>query len=535
MRKFTVLLVAVCMICLFPVAQKAHSATSPATVSAAFPLASPQSPYQDSSSYQPYTDEQLDNLLAPVALYPDPLLAQVLLATTFPDQIDDAAHYINDNSPNGIDNQNWDVSVKAVAHYPSVLSMLDTMLDWTTALGQAYVYQSTDVMTSVQRLRGLAYSQGNLVSAPQQQVIVDGGYIQIDPAQPQVIYVPVYDPGVIYERRVYSPGVGFGGFFNFGSGFAIGAWLNYDLDWGSHRVVYDGWGGGDTGWRQRSRPYVQINNVYVNNRYVNVNVNRTVVNRHVDYNNVNRFNSVHHDVNYDNRARTQPNNGNNQPGSRGGFQPRQQNNAPQPGNANNGRQSGDQRSFNPGDRNQPPAAGTQPQPYGGRATDRGVRNQPPPATPEQPARNTQQPPQQQQQPNQRPFAYGSRNQQQGPQGTQQNQNGRIVPNQRQPQRQQPTVAAPPQQNNRSFNPGAPNNNQPFSARPQPPARPAPPTPAPPAAPAPAAQPAQHTPSNNAPANNGSKGQQGQGQGQGQGQRGGGHDGGKNNDKNDNKN
>src|SRR6202035_3727160 len=135
-------------------AQGAHSATSPATVSAAFPLASPQGPYQDSSSYQPYTDEQLDNLLAPVALYPDPLLAQVLLATTFPDQIDDAAHYINDNGPNGIDFQNWDVSVKAVAHYPSVLSMLDTMLDWTTAVGQAYVYQSTDVMTSVQRLRG---------------------------------------------------------------------------------------------------------------------------------------------------------------------------------------------------------------------------------------------------------------------------------------------------------------------------------------------------------------------------------------------
>jgi hypothetical protein len=503
MRKFTVLLVTVCLICLFPVAQGARSATSPATVSAsnAVPLAEPQAPNQDSGSYQPYTDEQLDNLLAPVALYPDPLLAQVLLATTFPDQIDDAAHYINDNGPNGIDYQNWDVSVKAVAHYPSVLSMLDTMLDWTTALGQAYVYQSTDVMTSVQRLRGLAYSQGNLISTPQQQVIVNGGYIQIDPAQPQVIYVPVYDPGVIYERRVYSPGVGFGGFFNFGSGFAIGAWLNYDLDWGSHRVIYDGWGGGDTGWRQRSRPYVQINNVYVNNRYVNVNVNRTVVNRHVDYSNVNRFNSVHHDVNYDNRARTQPNNGNNQPGSpRGGFQPRQQNNAPQPGNANNGRQSGDQRSFYPGDRNQPPATGTQP------------------------------PQQQQQQPNQKPFAYGERNQQQGPQGTQQNQNGRILPNQQQPSRQtQPTVGAPPQQNNRSFNPGAPNNNQPPAARPQPPARPAPPTPAPPAARAPAAQPAQHTPANNAPANNGSRGPQGQGQ------RGGGHDGGRNNDKNNDKN
>ena len=158
-------------------------------------------------------------------------------------------------------------------------------------------------MLAVQRLRNLAYSQGNLIATPQQQVIVERGYIQIVPAQPRVIFVPVYDPEVIYVRRIYRPGIGFGSFFNFGSGFAIGAWLNYDLDWGSRRVVYDGWDA-RSGWmEERSRPYVNITNVYVNNRYEHVNMNRKVVDRHVDYDNVKRYNSVHRDVDYENRAR----------------------------------------------------------------------------------------------------------------------------------------------------------------------------------------------------------------------------------------
>jgi hypothetical protein len=258
--------------------------------------------YQNDSYYEPYTAEQLDNLLAPVALYPDPLLAQVLVAATFPDQIQDAAEFVRRNGPNddAIADQGWDVSVKAVAHYPTVLYMMNDKLDWTTAVGQAYVNQSTDTMSSVQHLRSMANAEGNLVSTPQQQVIVDRGYIQIVPAEPRLIYVPTYDPGVIYSRRVYGPS-GFGSYFSFGSGFAIGAWLNYDLDWGTRRVIYDGWNGG--GWRARSRPYVRINNVYVNNNYRSVPINRAVVNRPVNYANVNRFNSVHRNVTYDNRAR----------------------------------------------------------------------------------------------------------------------------------------------------------------------------------------------------------------------------------------
>ncbi|OLE49411.1 MAG: hypothetical protein AUG46_00450, partial [Acidobacteria bacterium 13_1_20CM_3_58_11] len=282
-----------------------NAARSPAEASAPAPewteAAEPQNQPQ-ASDYEPYAPEQLDNLLAPIALYPDPLLAQVLAAATFPDEIQDAAPWVRLHNPDSIDYQPWDVSVKAVAHYPTVLSMLNDRLDWTTALGQAYVNQSTDIMMSVQRLRNMAHSQGNLVTTPQQQVVVDRGYIQIVPAQPRVIFVPAYDPGVIYVRRVYRPGFGFDGFFTFGTGFVIGSWLNYDMDWGTHRVVYNSWDERG-GWRGRSRPYVHITNVYVNNRYENVNLNRNVVHRHVDYDNVQRYNSVHHDVTYKNRER----------------------------------------------------------------------------------------------------------------------------------------------------------------------------------------------------------------------------------------
>src|SRR5271154_7277531 len=117
----------------------------------------------DSSSY---SAADLDNLLAPIALYPDPLLAQVLVAATFDDQIQDASQLLSAGAV-AVDDQPWDDSVKAVAHYPKVLFTLAAQPDWTTALGQAYVAQSTDVMNSIQRLRAMASAQGNLVSTQQ--------------------------------------------------------------------------------------------------------------------------------------------------------------------------------------------------------------------------------------------------------------------------------------------------------------------------------------------------------------------------------
>jgi hypothetical protein len=252
--------------------------------------------------YQPYSPDQLDNLLSPIALYPDPLLAQLLVAATFPDQVEEAARWVRGNGQAGIDDQNWDVSVKAVAHYPTVIEMMSDKIDWTTALGQAYVNQSTDVSTSVQRLRHMARQVGNLVTTPQQEVIENGEYIAIDPIQPQFVYVPVYDPAICFYRRpLWGPAIAFG------VGFPIGVWLNLDFHWGFGGgwggVFYTGWrpwGGWNGGWINRGRPFVHVNNVYINNRYTNITVNRTVINRSVNVTNINRFNYVHNNVNFNN-------------------------------------------------------------------------------------------------------------------------------------------------------------------------------------------------------------------------------------------
>ena len=222
-----------------------------------------------------FTLDELDDLVAPIALYPDPLIAQILPAATFIDQIDEAERYIDQYGQYArIDEQPWDVSVKAVAYYPDVLSMMDRKYDWTVALGQAFVNQPQDVMDAIQRLREDAREMGNLVSTSQQTVIIEeDGIIRIVPAQPEVIYVPVYDPVVVYVEPPPPTG-----FISFSIGFTIGAWLNRDCDWHRHRVFYHGWRGG--GWISRARPHVQVrNSVYVNNTYTVVNVNRRVVQR----------------------------------------------------------------------------------------------------------------------------------------------------------------------------------------------------------------------------------------------------------------
>lgn len=301
-----------------------YLACAPVFAGAAIPVASantfmqdngypPQDQQQDDQDYAPdpnyqaFAPEELDNLLSPIALYPDPLLAQVLVAATFPDQIDEAARFVRAYGQNGVDSQNWDVSVKAVAHYPSVVGMMADKIDWTTSLGQAYVNQSTDVATSVQRLRHMARSVGNLDSTPQQEVLVHDDYIAISPYQPQYIYVPVYDPAICYYRRP-----AWGSAISFGTGFAIGAWLNLDFRWGYRgRPVYytgwhpGGWGGGggcwNCGWINRSRTHVTVvNNIYINNRYRNVTVNRNVVNRRVNVTNINHYNYIHKNVTYNN-------------------------------------------------------------------------------------------------------------------------------------------------------------------------------------------------------------------------------------------
>ena len=247
-----------------------------------------------------FSPGQLDNLVAPVALYPDPLLAQVVVAATFPEQIDEAARFLRAGaSSRAIDEQPWDVSVKAVAHYPTVLDMMADNLDWTTSLGQAYVEQSTDVMTAVQRLRARARAAGSLVTTPQMEVVMENSYIALWPAYPRTLYVPVYDPALVFYPH---PGYTVGPVISFSLGFAVGSWLIYDCDWHRHHVYYHGWTS-RRGWVHRYRPHVHINSVYVHNRHAHVRTNRSVTHRRVSYHTLNRYNAVHRNVHYDNVRR----------------------------------------------------------------------------------------------------------------------------------------------------------------------------------------------------------------------------------------
>src|SRR5271169_662429 len=187
-----------------PILQAAHAPASPFRQDQPPSQSQDQVPPQDQgAAYENFSPDQLDNLLSPIALYPDPLLAQVFVAATFPDQVEEAARFVRGDGTTDVDNQSWDVSVRAVAHYPTVVEMMADKIDWTTSLGQAYVNQSTDVSTSVQRLRHLAKNVGNLQTNQQQEVLENDNYIAINPVQPQYIYVPTYDPAIIYYRRPY--------------------------------------------------------------------------------------------------------------------------------------------------------------------------------------------------------------------------------------------------------------------------------------------------------------------------------------------
>jgi hypothetical protein len=215
--------------------------------------------------------EQLDQLLGPIALYPDPLIAQILPASTLTSQIVMADRYVQQGmSPEVIDQQPWDPSVKALARYPDLLRWMDTNLAWTTDVGQTYTYQQVDVMNAIQRLRYQAMNLGNLQSTPQQTVYNNNGIIEVIPANPQVIYVPVYQPQIVYTQPAPRPGV----FVSFGLGVTIGGWLNHDVDWRDHRVVE---------WRRNNpRP----NNWWYhrpNDRVTVVN-NTTVINNRVERN-----------------------------------------------------------------------------------------------------------------------------------------------------------------------------------------------------------------------------------------------------------
>ncbi len=198
----------------------------------------------------------LEQLVAPIALYPDPMVALILPAATVPTDIVLAQRYLQDgNDPSGTDQQNWDDSVKGLARYPDVLQMMDENLDWTNQLGAAVLAQQDDVMTAIQAMRAKAYALGNLETNSQQQVIDDNQIIQIVPADPQVIYVPVYDPQVIYIER--DPSI------SFGLGLAMGAWIGGGCDWSHHGIYSQGYYRPGYGWRPNNITInINIRNVW---------------------------------------------------------------------------------------------------------------------------------------------------------------------------------------------------------------------------------------------------------------------------------
>jgi hypothetical protein len=201
--------------------------------------------------------DQLDNLVAPIALYPDPLLGQVLAASTYPVEIVEAQQWLQKNGNlqgsrlvDAARQQNWDASVQALVVFPDALRLLSNDMRWTTDLGNAFLAQQTDVMSAVQRMRARASANGRLASNPQEVVTTDTqgdqSAIEIQPADPQVIYVPVYDPAYVWGPPVwgaypdlwYPPGFGFG--FGFGPGIYVSSFFPGWGGWG-------GWGWG-CGW-----------------------------------------------------------------------------------------------------------------------------------------------------------------------------------------------------------------------------------------------------------------------------------------------
>jgi hypothetical protein len=205
----------------------------------------------------PAADAGMEQLVAPIALYPDPLLAVVLPASTYPDQIQAAAQWLSYNpSPDNfrIDQQPWDPSVKALVHYPSVLTYMNNDIDWTRSLGSAVAEQQPAVTAAIQDLRNQAYEAGNLHDTPEQRVVVEGDpTIYILPADPDFIYVPVYDASVVYVQP--CPII-------FGPRFVTGVWFVNTFDWDHHYFYAGDWRGGwvrgPYGWRRDPywhRPY----------------------------------------------------------------------------------------------------------------------------------------------------------------------------------------------------------------------------------------------------------------------------------------
>jgi hypothetical protein len=225
-------------------------------------LAQASTPLPQVNEAPAFAPQQLDQLLAPIALYPDPLLAQILMASTYPLELVLAARWIQD--PNNaalrgdqlnaaLQQQDWDPSVKSLVPFPQIVQMMNSKLDWTQALGNAFLAQQADVMDSVQRLRAQAQAAGTLRSTQQETVSAQGQTIAIEPANPQLVYVPYYDPNSVYGTWGYPdyppvyfpppPNYGYVAgptiFFGIGLGIIDALWGWDQWDWGRRDIRID--------------------------------------------------------------------------------------------------------------------------------------------------------------------------------------------------------------------------------------------------------------------------------------------------------
>jgi len=223
-----------------------------------------QSPAQAAQAppYTQQTPEQIQQLVAPIALYPDSLVAQILAASTFPEQVVEADRWVQAHPDlkgealdKAVDQQPWDPSVKALTAFPSVLGNMDKNLSWASSLGDAYYNQQQDVMNAVQVMRQRAEQAGTLKTTPQQTVTEQGSETTIAPADPGVVYVPAYDPWSVYGGPIGPwpgwypyPGIWYGGpYLSFGYGFGIGflggygwGWNNWGFNWRGGYSMYGG-------------------------------------------------------------------------------------------------------------------------------------------------------------------------------------------------------------------------------------------------------------------------------------------------------
>ena len=217
---------------------------------------SDESPMQSAAP----TPAELQQLVAPIALYPDALVAQILAAATFPEQIVEADRWMQQHGgltgqqlAQEVDREAWDPSVKALTAFPSVLANMDKNLSWTSSLGDAYVNHEPDVMGAIQDMRRRAQAAGNLNTTSQTNVTQEGRTIVIEPAAPEVVYLPQYDPWVVYGAPVVAwpgwywypglfvagPGIAFASFdIGFFGGFGWG-WPHWGCDWDRHTIVFN--------------------------------------------------------------------------------------------------------------------------------------------------------------------------------------------------------------------------------------------------------------------------------------------------------